>query len=294
MAKIGFIGTGVMGAAMAGHLLDAGNELYVYNRTKAKTDSLVARGATYCATPQEIAEVTDIVFSIVGYPKDVREIYFGEKGVFKADVQGTFLVDMTTSEPALAQEIYQAAKEAGASALDAPVSGGDIGAKNASLTIMVGGEKEAYEHLLPYFEAIGKTITRQGAAGAGQHTKMANQIAIAGTMTAMTELMVYVDKAGLDVEKVLQTVGGGSAATWSMTNYAPRILREDFSAGFFVKHFIKDLGIALVEAEKMGIELPATAGAKKLYDRLAEEGYENDGTQALIKLWWPEGVRPNK
>jgi 3-hydroxyisobutyrate dehydrogenase and related beta-hydroxyacid dehydrogenases len=234
MVKIGFIGTGVMGAAMAGHLLDAGNELFVYNRTKAKTDALVARGATYCATPQEIAEATDIVFSIVGYPKDVREIYFGEKGVFKADVQGTFLVDMTTSEPALAQEIYQAAKEAGASALDAPVSGGDIGAQNASLTIMVGGEEEAYEHLLPYFETIGKTITRQGAAGAGQHTKMANQIAIAGTMTAMTELMVYADKAGLDVEKVLQTVGGGSAATWSMTNYAPRILREDFSAGFFV------------------------------------------------------------
>ncbi|MCI3860865.1 NAD(P)-dependent oxidoreductase [Lactococcus garvieae] len=294
MAKIGFIGTGVMGAAMAGHLLDAGNELFVYNRTKAKTDALVARGATYCATPQEIAEATDIVFSIVGYPKDVREIYFGENGVFKADVQGAFLVDMTTSEPALAQEIYQAAKEAGASALDAPVSGGDIGAQNASLTIMVGGEEEAYEHLLPYFETIGKTITRQGAAGAGQHTKMANQIAIAGTMTAMTELMVYADKAGLDVEKVLQTVGGGSAATWSMTNYAPRILSEDFSAGFFVKHFIKDLGIALAEAEKMGLELPATAGAKKLYDRLAEEGYENDGTQALIKLWWPEGVRPNK
>lgn len=294
MVKIGFIGTGVMGAAMAGHLLDAGNELFVYNRTKSKTDELVARGATYCASPKAIAEEADLIFSIVGYPQDVREIYFGEMGVFKANVQEKVLVDMTTSEPGLAQEIYQAAKEAGAFALDAPVSGGDIGAKNATLTIMVGGDEAAYQALLPYFEIIGKTVAHQGRAGAGQHTKMANQIAIAGTMTAMTELMVYADKAGLNVEKVLQTVGGGSAATWSLTNYAPRILREDFSAGFFVKHFIKDLGIALSEAEKMGIELPATAGAKKLYDRLADKGYENDGTQALIKLWWPEGVRPNK
>lgn len=294
MAKIGFIGTGVMGAAMAGHLLAAGHELYVYNRTKAKTENLVARGANYCPTPKDVAAEAEIIFSIVGYPKDVREIYFGEEGIFKANIQGKVFVDMTTSEPALAQEIYQAANASQANALDAPVSGGDIGAKNASLTIMVGGDEEVYTQVLPYFETIGKTIAYQGAAGAGQHTKMANQIAIAGTMTAMTELMVYADKAGLDVEKVLQTVGGGSAATWSLTNYAPRILREDFSAGFFVKHFIKDLGIALLEAEKMGIDLPATAGAKKLYDRLAEDGYENDGTQALIKLWWPEGVRPNK
>ncbi|QPS70772.1 NAD(P)-dependent oxidoreductase [Lactococcus garvieae] len=294
MAKIGFIGTGVMGAAMAGHLLAAGHELYVYNRTKSKTDDLVARGANYCPTPKDVAAEAEIIFSIVGYPKDVREIYFGEEGIFKANIQGKVFVDMTTSEPALAQEIYQAANASQANALDAPVSGGDIGAKNASLTIMVGGDEEVYTQVLPYFETIGKTIAYQGAAGAGQHTKMANQIAIAGTMTAMTELMVYADKAGLDVEKVLQTVGGGSAATWSLTNYAPRILREDFSAGFFVKHFIKDLGIALSEAEKMGIDLPATAGAKKLYDRLAKDGYENDGTQALIKLWWPEGVRPNK
>lgn len=294
MAKIGFIGTGVMGAAMAGHLFAAGHELYVYNRTKAKTENLVARGANYCPTPKDVAAEAEIIFSIVGYPKDVREIYFGEEGIFKANIQGKVFVDMTTSEPVLAQEIYQAANASQANALDAPVSGGDIGAKNASLTIMVGGDEEVYTQVLPYFETIGKTIAYQGAAGAGQHTKMANQIAIAGTMTAMTELMVYADKAGLDVEKVLQTVGGGSAATWSLTNYAPRILREDFSAGFFVKHFIKDLGIALLEAEKMGIDLPATAGAKKLYDRLAEDGYENDGTQALIKLWWPEGVRPNK
>jgi len=291
MTKIGFIGTGVMGSAMAGHLMKAGHELYVYNRTASKTDDLVAKGATYCPTPKEIAEQTEIIFSIVGYPADVREIYFGEQGIFKADVNEKTLVDMTTSDPALAVEIYEEAKKQGADALDAPVSGGDIGAKNAALTIMVGGDEEIYTQLLPYFKSIGQTINWQGQAGNGQHTKMANQIAIAGTMTAMTELMVYTDKAGLDMDKVLTTVGGGSASSWSLTNYAPRILKEDFSPGFFVKHFIKDLGIALAEADKMGIELPATAGAKKLYDQLADKGFENDGTQALIKLWWSNGHR---
>ncbi|MCL2858595.1 MAG: NAD(P)-dependent oxidoreductase [Streptococcaceae bacterium] len=291
MTKIGFIGTGVMGSAMAGHLMKAGHELYVYNRTASKTDDLVAKGATYCPTPKEIAEQTEIIFSIVGYPADVREIYFGEQGIFKADVNEKTLVDMTTSDPALAVEIYEEAKKQGADALDAPVSGGDIGAKNAALTIMVGGDEEIYTQLLPYFKSIGQTINWQGQAGNGQHTKMANQIAIAGTMTAMTELMVYTDKAGLDMDKVLTTVGGGSASSWSLTNYAPRILKEDFSPGFFVKHFIKDLGIALAEADKMGIELSATAGAKKLYDQLADKGFENDGTQALIKLWWSNGHR---
>ncbi len=292
--KIGFIGTGVMGAAMAQHLLFAGNELYVYNRTKSKTDALVANGATYCDTPKAIAEHSEIVFSMVGYPKDVREIYFGENGALKAKGSGKIFVDMTTSEPDLAVEIYEAAKKIGSESLDAPVSGGDIGAKNASLTIMVGGDAAIYEQLVPLFEKLGKTIAYQGKAGSGQHTKMANQIAIAGTMTAMTELLVYANQAGLDVEKVLNTVGGGSAATWSMTNYAPRILREDYTPGFFVKHFIKDLGIALGESAKMGISLPATAGAKALYDQLANQGYENDGTQALIKLWWKDGHRPHQ
>lgn len=292
MSKIGFIGTGVMGAAMAGHLLEAGHELFVYNRTKSKTDELVARGATYAASPKLVAEQAEFIISMVGYPRDVREIYFGENGVFAAQVSGKVLIDMTTSEPALAEEIYAAAKVAGADALDAPVSGGDIGAKNATLTIMVGGDEAVYERVLPIFEKLGKTLAYQGKSGNGQHTKMANQIAIAGTMTAMTEFLVYADKAGLDLDKVLTTVGGGSAATWSLTNYSPRILREDFTPGFFVKHFIKDLGIALSEADKMGIELPATAGAKKLYDQLADKGFENDGTQALIKLWWKDGKRP--
>ena len=294
MTKIGFIGTGVMGAAMAGHLMDAGHELYVYNRTKSKADALVSKGAIWCDSPRKLADLAEIIFSIVGYPKDVREIYFGENGVFKADITGKVMVDQTTSEPGLAVEIYKAAKTAGAEALDAPVSGGDLGAKNATLTIMVGGDEPTYRKVLPLFEAEGKTIQFQGAAGAGQHTKMANQIAIAGTMTAMTELLVYADAAGLDLEKVLETVGGGSGTSWSLMNYAPRILREDFSPGFFAKHFIKDLGIALAEAEKMKIKLPATAQAKQLYDLLADKGFENDGTQALIKLYWPDGVRPAK
>ncbi|MEY8514767.1 NAD(P)-dependent oxidoreductase [Lactococcus taiwanensis] len=292
MAKIAFIGTGVMGAAMAGHLMDAGHDLIVYNRTKSKTDDLVARGASYAQSPKLAAEKADFVITIVGYPKDVREVYFGTEGIFQNELSGKILIDMTTTEPTLAKEIYTEAAKKEASALDAPVSGGDLGAKKATLTIMVGGDETAYDKAYPLFEAMGKTITLQGPAGSGQHTKMANQICIAGTMTGVTELLVYAQKAGLDLEKVLTTVGGGSGATWSLANYAPRILREDYSAGFFVKHFIKDLGIALAEAQKMGLELPATAQAKKLYDQLADKGFENDGTQALIKLWWDQGHLP--
>lgn len=292
MAKIAFIGTGVMGAAMAGHLMDAGHDLIVYNRTKSKTDDLVARGASYAQSPKLAAEKADFVITIVGYPKDVREVYFGTEGIFQNELSGKVLIDMTTTEPTLAKEIYTEAAKKEASALDAPVSGGDLGAKKATLTIMVGGDETTYDKAYPLFEAMGKTITLQGPAGSGQHTKMANQICIAGTMTGMTELLVYAQKAGLDLEKVLTTVGGGSGATWSLGNYAPRILREDYSAGFFVKHFIKDLGIALAEAKKMGLELPATAQAKKLYDQLADKGFENDGTQALIKLWWDQGHLP--
>lgn len=292
MAKIAFIGTGVMGAAMAGHLMDAGHDLIVYNRTKSKSDDLVARGASYAQSPKLAAEKADFVITIVGYPKDVREVYFGTEGIFQNELSGKVLIDMTTTEPTLAKEIYTEAAKKEASALDAPVSGGDLGAKKATLTIMVGGDETTYDKAYPLFEAMGKTITLQGPAGSGQHTKMANQICIAGTMTGMTELLVYAQKAGLDLEKVLTTVGGGSGATWSLANYAPRILREDYSAGFFVKHFIKDLGIALAEAQKMGLELPATAQAKKLYDQLADKGFENDGTQALIKLWWDQGHLP--
>lgn len=288
MTSIGFIGTGVMGAAIVKHLLQADYPVHVYNRTKAKTDELVKLGAIWQDTPEKVAEQADVIFSMVGYPKDVEDIYYGETGIFQADIAGKIVVDMTTSTPTLAKQLYQEAKKQRGASLDAPVSGGDLGAKKGTLTIMVGGEEEVYQQVLPIFQHFGTTIMRQGEAGAGQHTKMANQIMIAGTMTGMTELLVYAERAGLDLEKVIQTVGGGSAANWSLANYAPRILKEDYSPGFFVKHFIKDLKIALDEGDKMGISLPATKKAKELYDVLANRGYENDGTQALIKLWWDD------
>lgn len=284
--KIGFIGIGVMGHSMASHLLAAGNEVYVYNRTKSKADQIVEKGAIWRDTPKAVAESADVIFSIVGYPQDVEEIYYGENGIFTAEVKGKILVDMTTSTPSLAEKIAHTAMQKGASALDAPVSGGDLGAKNATLTIMVGGTQSAYEKVLPLFKIIGKSYALHGGPGKGQHTKMANQIMIAGTMTGMTEMLVYAKSANLDLTKVIETVGGGSAANWSLANYAPRILKEDYTPGFFVKHFIKDLKIALAEAEKMEIDLPATKEATRLYELLAKKGYENDGTQALIKLWW--------
>ncbi|WP_297079027.1 NAD(P)-dependent oxidoreductase [uncultured Enterococcus sp.] len=289
--KIGFIGTGVMGQAMAQHLLDAGHELFVFNRTKEKTDQLVTNGAIWCETPQKISQVAEIICTMVGYPKDVEEIYYGEQGIFASDLTEKLLIDFTTSTPKLAEKIAQSAKKVGAQSLDAPVSGGDLGAKNATLTIMVGGEQSAFERALPLFKQIGKTYQLHGTAGKGQHTKMANQIMIAGTMTGMTEMLVYANRANLDLEKVIETLGGGSASNWSMLNYGPRILKEDYTPGFFVKHFIKDLKIALDEAKRMKLELPATALATSLYEQLADKGFENDGTQALIKLYWPDGKK---
>lgn len=284
--RIGFIGTGVMGKSIVGHFLAAGHEVSVFNRTKSKTDELVAKGAVWKDTPAEVTTFSEIVFSMVGYPSDVEEIYYGEKGILSVDVTNKILIDLTTSTPTLAEKIYQTAKEKGAASLDAPVSGGDLGAQNGTLTIMVGGDQVAYDRVTPLFEIMGKSYSLQGAAGAGQHTKMANQIMIAGTMTGLTEMLVYAKAADLDVEKVLDTLSGGAAQNWSMTNYAPRILKADYSPGFFVKHFIKDLKIALDEAKKMQLDLPATKLATELYERLADQGFENDGTQALIKLWW--------
>jgi len=287
--KIGFIGTGVMGHAIVGHLMDAGHELFVYNRTKSKTDDLVANGATWKDTPKEITDASEIIFTMVGYPQDVEEVYYGDTtGIFAGDVNGKILVDLTTSAPTLAEKISQTANENGADSLDAPVSGGDLGAKNGTLTIMVGGEEAVYEKVLPLFEKMGESYTLHGAAGKGQHTKMANQIMIAGTMTGMTEMLVYADKTGLSLQKVMDTLAGGAAANWSMSNYGPRILKEDYSPGFFVKHFIKDLKIALDEAEKLSLELPNTQLATQFYEKLADQGNENDGTQALIKLWWTD------
>ncbi|RLK62996.1 NAD(P)-dependent oxidoreductase [Atopobacter sp. AH10] len=288
MATIGFIGTGVMGSAMASHLLDAGHSLTVYTRTKSKADELVKSGALWADSPKEVVEASDFILSIVGYPSDVEEIYFGEGGIFEADVKGKYLIDLTTSTPTLAKIIAKEAKARQAFAFDAPVSGGDLGAQRGQLTCMVGGPEEGFEQILPILEVFSTTVIRQGNNGAGQHTKMANQIMIAGTMTGMTELLVYAQKAGLNLKKVLDTVGAGSAANWSLTNYAPRIMQDNYSPGFFVKHFLKDLKIALDEAEKMELDLPATRVAKELYERLANEGHADEGTQALIKLWWRE------
>jgi 3-hydroxyisobutyrate dehydrogenase len=292
--KIGFIGTGVMGSSIVRHLLGAEHQVTVYNRTKSKADALIEEGAEWADTPQQAATNSEVVFTMVGYPSDVEEIYYGENGIFSADVTGKIIVDLTTSTPSLAEKIAQTAKEKQADALDAPVSGGDLGAKNGTLTIMVGGEEAVYEKVEPLFHVFGTTVTLHGPAGKGQHTKMANQIMIAGTMTGMTEMLVYAQKTGLDLEKVIATLSGGSAANWSLSNYAPRILNGDYSPGFFVKHFVKDLKIALDEAEKMDVELPATKQAKILYQQLEESGFENDGTQALIKLWWPDGKIPEK
>lgn len=284
--KIGFIGTGVMGRAVVSHLLKAGHQVFVFNRTKSKTAELVAKGATWCETPLAVTQKSEVIFTMVGYPSDVQAVYYGDQGIFEAEVAGKILVDLTTSTPSLAQEIWETAKERGAQSLDAPVSGGDLGAQKATLTIMVGGEQSTYEAVLPIFEIIGQTFTLHGPAGKGQHTKMANQIMIAGTMTGTVEMLVYAQAAQLDLNKVLTTLGGGSASNWSMINYGPRILKADYSPGFFVKHFVKDLKIALDEAQKLDLNLPCTQLAKELYEQLISRGFENDGTQALIKLWW--------
>lgn len=286
--KIGFIGTGVMGSSMVEHLLDAGHEVYVYNRTKSKTDPLVSKGAIWQGSPAAVTKKSDIIITIVGYPKDVEDTYFGEDGIFETAKPGDILIDMTTSTPSLAVKIYEEAEQRQIESLDAPVSGGDKGAKNGTLTTMVGGERATFEKAKEILEVFSSKVMLQGLAGSGQHTKMANQIMIASTMVGMTELMVYAKKAGLNVESVIEQVGSGAAGNWSLTNYSPRILQKDYSPGFFVKHFIKDLNIALDEAEKMELALPGTKLARDLYQQLAKSGHAEDGTQALIKLWWNE------
>ncbi len=285
--KIGFIGLGVMGHAIAENLLADGYDLHVYNRTASKADDLVANGAHLAATPKAVAEASELIITMVGYPTDVKAVYFDKStGIFSGISAGKLVVDMTTSTPTLAKEIAEKASELGVLALDAPVSGGDIGAKNRTLTIMTGGDRLAYDRLADVFSKIGKKSQYFGAAGSGQHVKMANQIGIAGTMTALSELLVYAKAAGLPLEAVIETLSAGGANTWSLTNYGPRILKADYSPGFFVKHFIKDLKIALEESEKMGLTLPATQAALSLYEKLADKGYQDAGTQALIKLWW--------
>ncbi|MFD1410183.1 NAD(P)-dependent oxidoreductase [Lapidilactobacillus gannanensis] len=287
MKKIGFIGTGVMGTGMIKNLLKAGYPVTVYNRTQAHAATAIAAGATWAVSPAAATIDADVVISMVGFPQDVEQIYFGDQGILSAAQASQILVDMTTSKPALAVKIAAAAAEKKIATLDAPVSGGDIGAKNGTLTIMVGGDQSTYQTVLPVFEAMGQQVQLFGGPGKGQATKMANQIMIAGTMTGMTEMLVYAKAAGLDLKAVLQTVSAGSAANWSLTNYGPRILAADYTPGFFAKHFLKDLRIALEEADQMHLNLPATTEAKKLYETLVDnQGLGNDGTQALIKLWW--------
>ncbi|MEW4570022.1 NAD(P)-dependent oxidoreductase [Tautonia sp. JC769] len=281
-ATIGWIGTGVMGASMCGHLIDAGYKATVYNRTKAKCAPLVAKGATEAGTPNELAAASDVIFTIVGYPKDVREVILGESGVLAGAKPGSILVDMTTSEPKLAEEIYEAAKAKGVHAIDAPVSGGDVGAKEARLSIMIGGEDEAVAAVKPLFEIMGKTIVHQGGPGAGQHTKMVNQILISTGMIGVCEALLYGYKAGLDLETVLQSVGSGAAGSWSLNNLGPRIIKGNFDPGFFVEHFIKDMGIALAESRRMGLSMPGLALAEQLYQAVAAQGYGRNGTQALV------------
>lgn len=285
--KIGFIGLGVMGHAIAANLIADGYELYVYNRTASKADDLVANGASYLPTPRQVVAASDLVITMVGYPTDVEEVYFDDTtGIFSGISAQKIVIDMTTSTPTLAKQIAKKACELDVLTLDAPVSGGDIGAQNRTLTIMAGGDQAAFEQVTTIFDKISKKAQYFGPAGSGQHVKMANQIGIAGTMTAMSELLVYAKAAGLELPAVIETLLAGGANTWSLANYGPRILNDDYSPGFFVKHFIKDLKIALDESQKMGLDLPATQGALALYEKLADKGFNDAGTQALIKLWW--------
>jgi 3-hydroxyisobutyrate dehydrogenase len=280
--RVGWIGTGVMGRWMCQHLMTKGYKATVYNRTKDKAKPLLDAGAAWADSPRAVAERSDAVFAIVGYPRDVREVFLGAQGALGGSRAGTLLVDMTTSEPSLAREIYEAAKAKRVGSIDAPVSGGDVGAKNAALSIMVGGDADAVEAARPLLECMGKTIVHQGPAGAGQHTKMVNQILIATNMIGVCEALLYGYKAGLDLKTVLQSVGGGAAASWSLNNLGPRIIDRNFEPGFFVEHFIKDMGIALDEAKRMNLALPGLALANQLYLAVQAQGWGRKGTHALM------------
>ena len=284
--KIAWIGIGVMGESMAGHLLDAGHELFVYNRTVSKTDGLVKRGATLLKEVKDAPLNADVIFSMVGYPKDVEEVYLGENGLIKTAKEGQVFVDMTTSSPTLAKKISEKFAKVGAAALDLPVTGGDIGAKNGTLSIMAGGDKKVFEEtVLPLVKNFGKNITYFGEAGKGQYTKLANQIAIATTMISVAESFKFAKEVGLNLDDFFNIVSTGSGGSFSMTSYGPRILKGDFKPGFFVHHFIKDMRLALEECEKMNIKLPGLETAYEVYNELEEEVRNTNGTQAISK-WY--------
>ena len=282
VTKIGWIGTGVMGSSMCGHLLAAGYHATVFNRSPDKLAGLIAKGAVEAKSPKAVAEASDVIFTIVGHPADVREVTLGREGTLAGANPGSVLVDMTTSEPALAREIFDAAKTKGVHSVDAPVSGGDIGAREARLSIMIGGEESTVTALQPLFQVMGKTIVHQGPAGAGQHTKMVNQILIATNMIGVCEALLYGYKAGLDLNQVLQSVGSGAAGSWSLNNLGPRMIAGNFEPGFFVEHFLKDMGIALSEAKRMKLSLPGLALAEQLYLAVQAQGLGRKGTHALL------------
>jgi len=282
---VGFIGLGVMGQSMAGHILNAGYELHVYNRTKSKAEKITSKGAVWEDTVVELTTKCNVIITIVGFPADVENVYLGDKGILNHATKGTIVIDMTTSSPDLAENIYEKAKEKGIDSLDAPVSGGDLGAQNASLSIMVGGDRKAFDKAFPLFEVMGKNIVLQGKSGSGQHTKMANQIAIAAGLVAVCESLAYAKKAGLDPETVLKSIGKGAAESWSLNNLGPRMIAQNVEPGFYIKHFIKDMNIAAASSTRLGLKTPGLDLTLSLYKRMADMGFENNGTQALFKLF---------
>jgi 3-hydroxyisobutyrate dehydrogenase len=281
--RIGWVGTGVMGGSMCAHLIAAGYAATVNSRTRERAEPLLEQGAAWAQTPAEVAADADVTFTMVGYPADVREVILSEHGVLVTAKPGSVIIDMSTSEPSLAKEIFDTARERGIASVDAPVSGGDVGARNATLSIMVGGEPETVAAVRPLLEILGQTVIHQGPAGAGQHTKMVNQTLIATGMIGVCEALLYAYRAGLDLEAVLESVSGGAAGSWSLSNYAPRILSGDFAPGFMVEHFIKDMEIALSEARRMNLALPGLALAHELYVALRAQGGGRDGTQGLVR-----------
>lgn len=282
---VGFIGTGVMGKSMVRHLLQSGYPVHIYNRTKAKAVDLIGEGAIWEDSPREIAKKASVVMTMVGYPYDVEEVYLGEEGLIENAKEGTIFIDFTTSTPTLAKRIYEETKKRNMHSIDAPVSGGDIGAKEAKLAIMVGGDEEVFQACLPMLNLLGKNIILQGPAGSGQHTKMCNQIAIASNMIGVCEAIAYAQKSGLEPKRVLESIASGAAGSFSLSNLAPRMIEGNFDPGFYIKHFIKDMKIALEEAEAMKLEVPGLSLAKQMYEELAKQGEENNGTQALIKRY---------
>lgn len=282
--QIGWIGTGVMGNPMCGHLLDAGHQVHLFNRTRAKAANLVARGARWCDTPGEAARPSDVIFSIVGSPRDVQQVLLGGDGVLTGAKPGSVIVDMTTSSPDLAAAVYEEAKAKGVAALDAPVSGGDVGAREATLAIMVGGDREGFERVRPLLEILGRHVALMGPAGAGQHTKMCNQILIAGTMIGVVESLLYARRTGMDLDAVIDIIGQGAAASWAINTLGRRIARNDFQPGFYIRHFVKDMGIALAEARRLNLALPGLALANQFYTAAMAQGGEDMGTQGLYQV----------